>query len=152
MPSSSAWALLTLPQTEEEDRGSKKMSFLLANTARHPIPRVPFSKIKEKVLGKGYELSLVFVPPKKIRALNFRYRKKDKATDILAFPLSKKNGEIYICMREVKRKAPEFGMKIAEYLPFLFVHGMLHLQGYDHSDKMEKLEKKFGKMLKIHTP
>lgn len=113
---------------------------------------MPFALMKETVLGKSYELSLVFIPPKRMHALNHEYRKKNKATDILAFPLSKKNGEIYICMQEVKKKAPEFGMDTQDYLRFLFVHGMVHLQGYNHGSKMEKLEEKFCKILKIPKP
>ncbi|MES2134996.1 MAG: rRNA maturation RNase YbeY [Patescibacteria group bacterium] len=128
------------------------MNFVIANTARHSTPRVPFLKMKEKVLGKTYELSLVFIPPQKMQALNRQYRRKDSATDILAFPLSKKTGELYICMSMVKKKAPEFGMNSHNYLSFLFIHGMLHLQGHDHGKKMETLEKKFCKTLKIPTP
>lgn len=128
------------------------MNFAIANTARHSLPRVPFSMMKEKVLGKEYTLSLVFVPPGKMQKLNHQYRDKDTPTDILSFPLSKKNGEIYICMSVVKKKAPQFGMETSTYLPFLFVHGMLHLQGQDHSKKMEALEKKFCKILKIPNP
>lgn len=128
------------------------MKFVVANTARHSLPRVPFSMMKEKVLGKEYALSLVFVPPGKMQELNQRYRGKDIPTDILSFPLSKKTGEIYICMSVVKKKAPQFKMETATYLPFLFVHGMLHLQGHDHGKKMEALEKKFCKILKIPNP
>lgn len=128
------------------------MSFVLGNKARHPTPRMPFSKIKNTVLGKQYELSVVFIPPRTMRDLNRRYRGKDTPTDILAFPFSKKMGEIYLCMTLVKKKAPEFGMTVREYLGFLFIHGLLHLEGMDHSVKMEKLEKKFCKILKIPNP
>jgi len=128
------------------------MNFAITNTARHSLPRVPFSMMKEKVLGKEYALSLVFISPRKMQELNQRYRGKDVPTDILSFPLSKKTGEIYICMSVVKKKAPQFKMETATYLPFLFVHGMLHLQGHDHSKKMEALEKKFCKLLRIASP
>lgn len=128
------------------------MNFAIAHTARHSLPRVPFSMMKEKVLGKEYVLSLVFTPPRKMQELNQRYRGKNVPTDILAFPLSKKSGEIHICMSMVKKKAPQFKMNTSTYLPFLFVHGMLHLQGHDHSKKMEALEKKFCKILKIPNP
>lgn len=128
------------------------MSVNVANTARHSTPRVPFLQMKNAVLGKSYELSVVFIPPQKMKALNKEYRKKDSSTDILAFPLSKKNGEIYLCMQDVKRKAPQFAMTTPDYLKFLFVHGMLHLEGYDHGQKMETLEQKFCKLLRIKAP
>lgn len=128
------------------------MSVSVSNTARHSTPRVPFLQMKNKVLRKSYELSVVFIPPQKMKALNKQYRKKDSSTDILAFPLSKNNGEIYLCMQDVKRKAPEFGMTTPDYLRFLFVHGMLHLEGHDHGKAMEALEQKFCKLLRIKAP
>ncbi len=124
-------------------------NFSLANAAKHPTPKGSFLRIKETVLGKQYELSLVFIPPRRMRELNRQYRKKDSATDILSFGLTEHSGEIYLCMQEVKKKAPSFGMDTKGYLAFLCVHGMLHLQGYDHGAKMETLEKKFCKQLKI---
>ncbi len=128
------------------------MSFVLGNKARHPTPRMPFSKIKKIVLGDAYELNVVFIPPRTMRELNLRYRKKDAPTDILAFPLSEKNGELYLCMQMVKKKAPEFGMNVREYLGYLFIHGMLHLEGHDHGRTMEKLERKYCKACAFPTP
>ena len=127
-------------------------NFSVANTTRHPIPRMPFSKMKEKVLGKAYNLSVVFIQPKKMRELNATYRKKDTATDILAFPLSKETGEIYLCMQQVKRKAPLFEMSARAYLPYLFIHGLVHLKGYEHGKKMDAVEKKICKELRIESP
>jgi len=113
---------------------------------------MPFSKIKEAVLGKQYALNVVFIPPKRMQELNRRYRKKDSATDVLAFPLSKKEGELYLCMQMVRKKAPEFGMNARDYLGYLFIHGLVHLKGHDHGSAMEKLEEKFCKLLRIERP
>ena len=68
----------------------------------------PFVKMKEKILGKSYSLSLNFVGVKKIKTLNSKYRKIDRPTDILSFPLSKKDGEIFICPKIANIKAVEF--------------------------------------------
>jgi ssRNA-specific RNase YbeY (16S rRNA maturation enzyme) len=63
-----------------------------------------FKKIKNKILGKDYDLSWAFITPKKIQKLNLIYRNMNKPTDILSFPLSKNEGEIYICKSESKKK------------------------------------------------
>ena len=128
------------------------MSFSITNTTTARLPRVRFKKAKETVLGTRYALSVVFVTPKKMRELNRVYRKKDAPTDILAFPLSESSGEIYLCLSEVKKKAPVFGMSAATYLPYLFVHGLVHLKGHDHGKKMDALEKKYCALMKIPKP
>ena len=109
------------------------------------VPSVPFSKIKNSVLGKEYELSLVFISSRKMRDLNRAYRKKDAPTDILSFPLSKASGEIFLCMSEVRKKAVLFGMTEREYLGYVFIHGLLHLEGRDHGRTMSRLERKLSR-------
>ena len=108
-----------------------------------------FEMIKQAILGRKYELSLVFITPKKIQSLNKIYRNINKPTDILSFPLSKTSGEIFICKSEAKKMAKDFGRPYENFLAFLFIHGLVHLKGYDHGDKMEKVEIKFRKKFKI---
>ena len=91
-----------------------------------------FEKIKNKVLGTNYELSLVFVSDPIIRRLNHIYRGIDKPTNVLAFPLSKTSGEIFIN----RWRAKPFGVK------YLFIHACLHLKGMKHGYTMEQAEKK----------
>ena len=102
-----------------------------------------WEKIKIEILGSNYELSLVFVSPKKIQELNRIYRNINKPTDILSFPLSKTSGEIFICKSAARKEAVKFDRAYENFLTFLFIHGLVHLKGYDHGDKMEKIEKKF---------
>lgn len=104
-----------------------------------------FFKNKNKILSKNYELSIVFIGRKKSQMLNKKYRKKDKPAGILAFPLSKSAGEIFICPEIVKLDAPKFNMKKNEFMLYLFIHGLLHLKGFKHGRKMEKEEKKLIK-------
>lgn len=108
-----------------------------------------FDQIKKAVLGSKYELSLVFTTPAKIQKLNKIYRKINKPTDILSFPLSKTSGEIFICKSEAKGEMVKFERTYENFLTFLFIHGLVHLQGYDHGPKMEKVEEKFRKRFKI---
>ena len=118
---------------------------------------VPFVEIKNKILGKNYDLELIFTNEKKIHTLNKMYRKINSPTDILSFPIDKKRGEIFICEKMAKIKAKEFGREYGStsfttgnnFIAFLFIHGCVHLLGYDHGDKMEKIEIKFRKLFKI---
>lgn len=112
--------------------------------------------IKKAILGRKYELSLVFVTPKKIQNLNKIYRGLNKPTDILSFPLSKTSGEIFICQSEAKKEMVKFGLPTGQagrsygnFLVFLFIHGLVHLKGYNHGPKMEKIEEKFRRKFKI---
>ena len=106
-----------------------------------PIDQGLFALIKNKVLGKKYELSVAFVGKRKIQDLNNKFRKKNSATDILSFELDKNSGEIIFCFTEIKRKCRLFGKTPTEYLNFLFIHGLLHLEGMEHGSKMEEKEK-----------
>jgi len=105
--------------------------------------------MKDAVLGKDYDLSVVFVGKTKIQSLNKTYRKMDSPTDILSFPLSEKSGEIYICLDVADKKSLEFERSPRNFLDFLFIHGLVHLLGHDHSDAMEKIEEKFRKKFNI---
>ena len=96
------------------------------------------------------ELSLVLVSDRRMRSLNRRYRKKDRTTDVLAFPMhERKRGQIYFPRRKTnlspfllgdvvislptaKRQAAELGHSLRDEVSRLLVHGVLHLLGYDH--------------------
>lgn len=91
-----------------------------------------WEEIKNKVLGKNFNLSVVFADSTLIRKLNRRYRKKNKTTTVLSFPLSKTSGEIFLNSSLVKKAD----------LDYLFIHSVLHLKGYKHGKKMEKEEKR----------
>jgi ssRNA-specific RNase YbeY (16S rRNA maturation enzyme) len=98
-----------------------------------------YTKIKELVLGKKYELSFAFVTPVQMRrAMKYKKEPAKKLSNVLAFPLSKTSGEILICKQAAKPYS----------LPYLFIHGCLHLKGLKHSATMERTElrlvKKFG--------
>ena len=107
------------------------------------LPSLPFSNLKDRILGKKYSLGVAFITAKEIGKLNQAYRKKNKPTDILAFPLSRHEGEIVVCLSETKKKAKLFQQPFKKYLPFLLIHGMLHLKGHKHGKIMEKLELKW---------
>lgn len=111
-------------------------------------------KIALEVTNRDFEL--LIVNNDTIRRLNKEHRNKDKATDVLSFPFNLNFeyaplGSIIISADFVKAKAKEFNHKIEDELQLLFIHGLLHLLGYDHEtdsgehrSKEEELIKKFN--------
>ena len=101
-----------------------------------------FRAIKEAVLGKTYRLTLIFASAVTVKKWNKIYRGRNKATDILSFPLSPREGEIYVCLSEAEKEAKKFGRPFANFIAFLFIHGLAHLKGYRHGATMEGIETK----------
>jgi rRNA maturation RNase YbeY len=114
--------------------------FSIHKTVRQKPPRLPFPVLKEKVLGSRYGLSLVFVGDDRSRSLNRRYRGKDKPANVLAFPLSASEGEIFLNLTQARRDAPRFGLSHRTFTAKLFIHAMLHLKGYRHGGTMNHAE------------
>ena len=108
-----------------------------------PAGRQAFILIKNDILGKDYSLSIAFIGKTKSKELNNLYRKTNKPTNILSFPLSKTEGEILLCPELIKTETKKFNKNFRELLGFLVIHGMLHLKGYEHGDRMDRAEKKY---------
>jgi rRNA maturation RNase YbeY len=106
------------------------------------LPRLPFLTIKEKILGKKYNLTIIFCTPKESQARNKEYRGKDYPTNILSFPLDENEGEIYISLSTARKDAKKFEHTYEQFLHLLLIHGCLHLKGHEHSSTMEELETK----------
>ncbi len=115
------------------------------NLHKKNLPRINFKKIKEDILGKKYELSLLVCADKMAKKINKKYRNKDYTPNTLSFIYSKESGEIILNARQIEKEAKSFGHSIREHFIFLFIHSLLHLKGYEHSEKMEKLEDKYFK-------
>ncbi|GAA0786614.1 rRNA maturation RNase YbeY [Roseibium denhamense] len=113
----------------------------------------------------GSEISFVLTDDEAVRQLNKRWREKDKPTNVLSFPGSDPEGDLYgpllgdivIASQTVIREAEELGIEFSDHLSHLVVHGMLHLFDYDHQDSeeaelMESLEKAILAKLGIDDP
>ena len=112
----------------------------ISNTTRQAIPRHSYEKIKNYYFGPGYGLSLVFCGEKLSRRLNRETRGKDYSANILSFTLSETSGEIFIDLATAKKQHKKFNRTFSNYIAFLFIHGLVHLSGYDHGDTMEEQE------------
>lgn len=109
-----------------------------------------------KMLGQPSELemSVSFVKPEVIKALNAEMRQVDSVTDVLSFPALEAGrtvidvsehaldvnpesgklfiGDVVICTKRAKEQAKEYGHSLKREVCFLATHGLLHLLGYDH--------------------
>ncbi len=125
------------------------MSLSITNTTKGKLPRLPFAKMAEAVLGNEYDCSLVVVSSKKSRELNRVYRKKDNSTNILSFPLDENEGEIFLDLKKAQMDSVLFDRSYANFIGFLFIHGLFHLKGHIHGTKMENAEKKVRAVFKV---
>jgi probable rRNA maturation factor len=104
------------------------------------MPRVPFAEMAKSILGPHYQLSVVICADDLSRRLNAEYRQKTYIPNVLSFPLSKTEGEIFLNIRKAAREAKELGVTPRNRIALLFVHGCYHLKGLDHGDAMERRE------------
>jgi len=125
---------------------------------------IDFTLKEEKVLI-DYEISLIFTDNSEIRTINKDYRKIDKETDVLSFPMLEypKNkvykdvyqnynfddsyfdegklvlGDIAISLERAKEQCEEYGHSFFREVCYLSIHSILHLLGYDHMEEDEKI-------------
>ncbi len=124
-------------------------TFTVTNNTKGKLPSLPFPRMKEEVLGKGYELSLVFVDEPEMQEISKNHHKKDKPTNILSFPLDETTGEIFICPQYAQKEAHLYDRMYENYIGFLFIHGLIHLKGFDHGSRMENEEQKVREKFNI---
>ena len=121
------------------------------------------SKMERLIRGADIRLSVALVSDASMRKLNRRRRGKDKATDVLSFPLLMWEegvrypeidlGEIYLAPAYISRKPELEESTLKEHALFLTVHAILHLLGHDHMiagerRTMERLEDRILKQLR----
>ncbi len=125
------------------------------------------SCMKAQNLDTAYEVSVLIVDDREIRAINKEHRAIDKATDVLSFPMAEfvkgelvsdegdydpesdelMLGDIIISAETAERQSREYGHSFERELAFLTAHSCFHLLGYDHMDEAEEkimIEKQEG--------
>lgn len=125
-----------------------KIDFSFTNKTKQKVPAGYFLSVLESFLKKmriknSVEVNLILTGKTKIQKLNYIYRKKNKPTDVLSFPIdivdpkkipSSGNivlGDIYICPQMVDESE----------LQNTFLHGLIHLIGYDHEENEKEWNK-----------
>jgi len=103
------------------------------------------------------EIELIITSNEEIKEINKEYRNIDKDTDVLSFPYEDMPmaplGSIVISSWHVESKAKELGHTTDDELALLFIHGMLHILGFDHEvDKGEMREEEARLIKKFNLP
>ncbi len=103
---------------------------------REGLPlRTDFVRWARAALVGGGEITIRLVDQEEGQTLNKEYRDKDYATNVLSFPYEIEPvtiGDLVICPSVVAREAAEQNKSLDAHYAHLTVHGMLHLQGWDH--------------------
>jgi len=118
---------------------------LLENKTNHNIDENRLNSIA-KYLNTQRDIELIITNNSEIQQLNKEFRDKDKPTDVLSFPLEDAPfmplGTIVISLDKAKEVAHKLNHKVDDEIALLFIHGLLHLLGYDHEvDEGEMREK-----------
>lgn len=137
------------------------------NKSKSPLEETLICKVAQKTLkeldfgflkNKKISLSVALVDEKEIKELNKKFRKVNKATDVLSFAeyensqsLKKDKsrelflGELVLCYNNIASYAKKKKIKISTELAEVISHGMLHLLGFEHGNKMFKIQKETAK-------
>lgn len=114
------------------------------------IKKIALEIMKFEGMSESSELSLVFCDDDFIQKLNKDYRGKNEPTDVLSFPMKKQKfetevtmlGDIVISVETANRQADSYKHPIILEIVFLLLHGLLHLNGYRHSNKADRKKMK----------
>jgi len=105
---------------------------------REGLPlRADFVRWARAALVGGGEVTIRLVDADEGQSLNKEYRGKDYATNVLSFPYDTEPvvmGDLVICPSVVSKEAAEQNKPLEAHYAHLTVHGMLHLQGWDHDN------------------
>lgn len=101
------------------------------------------SKLKRefnKRFSRLNKATLIFVSLDKIHEINKEYRNIDRPTDVISFEEHEGHylGEIFLCIDKAREQAKEYGHSLEREISFLICHGLLHLNGYDHTTKEDE--------------
>ena len=135
------------PIIQSGRNSSSILKNIIARTVQRTSKSIPESKARH--FGKGLTVSINLVSQNEIKRLNRKFRSKNKATDVLAFPqfipgmntYRSHLGDILICPQIARLQAKKFGKSFQWEMANLTAHGLLHLLGYDHeqSKRDEKI-------------
>ena len=122
------------------------------------IKKVVEQVLKEEKIVQGVDVYITLTNNEEIHKINQEYRKIDRPTDVLSFPMYEREeinnlkqerekdtiekilGDIVISIEKVKEQAEEYGHSFERELAYLVTHGCLHLLGYDHMLEEEQKE------------
>jgi probable rRNA maturation factor len=141
-------------------RPELRLAVQYATRARNVPGEKDFERWARAALSGDAEVTVRIVDTVEGRELNRTYRGKDYATNVLTFVMNGAapyEGDLALCAPVVTKEARTQQKDVTAHYAHLTVHGLLHLQGYDHeratdAEEMEKLEKRILKRLGYPDP
>jgi probable rRNA maturation factor len=156
-------------EADEEWDSSRPWEPLVRKSAEAAIAESAYPDLA--MSGRKVEISVRLTGDDEVRALNAKWRGKDKPTNVLSFPLAEEYelndenvvgrelllGDIVLARAVCLSEAEEKGVSVEDHAAHLVVHGTLHLLGYDHRDdaeaaQMEEREARALARLGINNP
>ena len=142
--------MTSFPRRREPDQ-RRKLVVQRASSASHIPTDSIIRKWARAALSRNAAVTIRYVAESEGRRLNRAYRGKDYATNVLTFIYAAKplEGDVVICAPVVAREAKAQGKAVAAHHAHLLVHGLLHLQGFDHEREAEarKMESRERRIL-----
>lgn len=122
-----------------------------------PAVQAALGEVDSPTMG---ELSVVLSDDAQVQKLNRDYRHKDKPTNVLSFPMPPETGlmgDVIFARETLAREAANQGKRFEDHFVHLLIHGVLHLQGFDHqidadAEDMEAREVRALARLSIDNP
>jgi len=163
--------MLEIALTREEPWPEADWDALAERAAQAAIARTPHGELLSS--DAAVEVSFRLTSDDDVRTLNAQYRHKDKATNVLSFPMVQSDlietvtqnsddgevllGDIVLAHGVCVAEAGERGISVEDHAAHLMVHGVLHLLGYDHmgdeeAEAMEAIERDALASLGIADP
>jgi len=133
-------------EADPEWDSSSRWETLVRSAAEAAVAESAFPQLAKS--ERPVELSIRLTSDDEVKALNARWRRKDRPTNVLSFPQCEADeldhilpvgpelmlGDIVLARGVCEREAEEKGVTLEEHATHLLVHGTLHLLGYDHLD------------------
>jgi probable rRNA maturation factor len=139
---------------ESDDEWDSRSSWeqLVRKAAEAAVAESAFPELAE--LERAVEISVTLTGDEQVRALNAQWRGKDKATNVLSFPMADERdlsgsnvasmdlllGDIVLARGVCEAEAADKGVSVEDHARHLLVHGTLHLLGYDHQDDSQAMD------------
>jgi probable rRNA maturation factor len=149
-----------VPRSRRSKPRALTLSVQYATRSRHAPTESQIEEWVRAALEDDAEVTVRVVAMTEGRELNRAYRGKDYATNVLTFVMNDSppyQGDLALCAPVVAREAREQGKPIAAHYAHLTIHGILHLQGYEHENeldavRMERLETRILQRLGYPDP
>jgi probable rRNA maturation factor len=139
---------------ESDDEWDSRSSWeqLVRKAAEAAVAESAFPELAE--LERAVEISVTLTGDEQVRALNAQWRGKDKATNVLSFPMADERdlsgsnvasmelllGDIVLARGVCEAEAADEGVSVEDHARHLLVHATLHLLGYDHQDDSQAMD------------